>query len=393
MKLMKTQIMPRHFVILLIICGSLLSCEQKPADKSIVRSRKYKESVIEAYKKVSLFRTINNIPGLAVAVSINNQLVWADGFGYSNFELKAKASPSHKFRIGQVSELITAVTATKLYEQGKLKIDQPIAELLPGLSQKPANYTIHQLGVHSSGIRDEKTAAGKGNTNSLEKLIPSFINDDLLYEPDTYVLHSELGYDLIGYAIQKITNEPFLKVEKKILLDTLKLSNTIPDNPYLIIENKSSTYNYDYLARPISSGQIDLRGKEASAGYLSSVLDLVRLGNTLLYPGFLKQETIDLITKPYTLKSGQISPFGFGLIVNKDTEGQTFYGQRGSLSGGCTSLLIYPDDKLVIAISSNIENGSWELPVFDVASIFQGQLHPDRKAKTQEKGQESPKSK
>ncbi len=393
MRLIKIQLPAKHIVILLILCGSLLSCKQKTTDKSIVRSRKYKESVIEAYKKVSLFSKINNIPGLTVAVSINNQLVWADGFGYSNYELKAKASPTHKFRIGQASELITALTAAKLYEQGKLKLDQPVAELLPGLSQKPLNYTIYQLGVHSSGIREEKTIDGKGNPNNLDKLVASFINNDLQFAPGTYVSHSELGFDLIGYIIQKTNNELFTKVVKKTLLDTLKLSSTIPDNPISIIEDKSSTYNYDYIAQPIVSNQIDLRGKEASAGYLSSVLDLVKLGNTLLYPGFFKQQTIDLITKPYVVEGGQLSPFGFGLIINKDNKGQIFYGQRGSLSGGSTLLLIYPEDKLVIAMSSNIENGSGELPVFDVASIFQDQLHPDRKAKTQEKGQESPKSK
>jgi hypothetical protein len=38
----------------------------------------------------------------------------------------------------------------------------------------------------------------------------------------------------------------------------------------------------------------------------------------------------------------------------------------------------------VIAIACNIGDGSWELPVFEVASIFQNQLHPEKKAKTPE---------
>jgi CubicO group peptidase (beta-lactamase class C family) len=338
----------------------------------------------DAYQKVGLFCTINNVPGLTVAVSIDNQLVWADGFGYSSYELKTKTSPTHKFRIGQISELISSLTAAKLYEEGKLKIDRPVSELLPELSQKKASYTIQQLGAHASGLREEKTAAGKGNTNNIETLIPSFINDSLLFEPGNYNSHTELGFDLIGYIIQKTNNESFTKMVKKTLLDTLKLSNTIQDNPYAIIENKSNTYDYDYIAQPMVSGQIDLRGKEASAGYLSSVIDLVKIGNTLLYPGFLKQETIDLITKPYILKTGQTSMFGFGLIVNKDNEGKPFLGQKGSVSGGSSALLIYPEDKLVIAIACNIGDSSWELPVFEVASIFQSQLHPERKTKAPE---------
>jgi len=382
---MKTQTRFKRLVILLSICGLFISCSQKTVDKSIVRLPKYKQSLIDAYQKVGVFCTINYVPGLTVAVSIDNQLVWADGFGYSSSELKTKALPIHKFRIGQISELITTLTAAKLYEEGKLKLDQPVAELLPELNLKPTNnYTIHQLGTHSSGIRVEKTLAGKGNINNLDELIPSYINDSLLYEPGTYTLHTELGFDLIGYIIQKTNKELYTQVVKKTLLDTLKLENTVEDSPFSIIGNKSNTYDYDYLAQPIVSSPIDLRGKEASAGYLSSVVDLVKIGNTLLYPGFLKQETIDLITKSYTLKNGQASQFGFGLIVGKDNEGRTFYGQRGILSGGCATLLIYPDDKLVIAIAGNIGNGSWELPVFEVASVFQEQLHPEKKAKVQE---------
>ena len=380
---MKTQTLFKSLVILLI-CGLLFSCQKKTSDPSIVRSGKYKQSVVEAYKKVGLFCAINYIPGLTVAVSIDNQLIWADGFGYSSVELKTKASPTHRFRIGQVSELITTLTASKLYEEGKLKFDQPVSELLPELAQKPTNYTVYQLGVHAAGIRTEKTAAGRGNTTNYETLIPSFISDSLLYEPGIYTLHTELGFDLIGYIIEKTNKDSFTRIAKKTLIDTLKLSNTIQDNPYSIIENKSNTYDYDYMAQPMVAGSIDLRSKEASAGYLSSVIDMVKMGNTLLYPGFLKQETIERITKPYVLKSGKTSSFGFGLIVNQDNEGKTFLGQKGSVSGGSSALLIFPEDKIVIAMSANIGGGSWELPVFEVASIFQNQLHPEKKAKTPE---------
>jgi CubicO group peptidase (beta-lactamase class C family) len=391
---MKTQKLFKQLLILLILCGTLLSCKKKPADESIVRSSKYKKSLIEAYQKLGVFSTINYIPGLTIAVSIDNQLVLADGFGYSNMELKTKTSPSHKFRIGQVSELVTTLTAAKLYEQGKLKMDQQVSEILPDLSKKPLPYSIYQLGTHSSGLRAENNPAGKGGIQRLDTIVNSFIKDDLLYEPGTGVLHTELGFDLIGYIIQKTNKDFFTNVVQKTLIDPLKLENTAPDNVYSIIKNRSNFYDYDYLAQPSGAEPIDLRGKEASAGYLCSVIDLVKMGNTLLYPGFLKQETIDMITKPFSTKSGQTSQFGFGLIVNKDMEGRVFYGQRGSVNGGFTMLLIYPEDKLVIAMASNIGNCSWEFPVFEIASIFQNQLHPERKAKVEEgihKPEEAPK--
>lgn len=381
---MKTPNIFYRLLIISIIGVILFSCKQKPVDESIVRDPKYKKSIIETYKKVGLFCTLNYIPGLSIAVSIDNKVVFADGFGYSNLELKSKSSPSHLYRIGQISELVTTLTAAKLSEEGKLSLQKPVNELLPGLFPKTASYTPYQLGVHTSGIKEQTIEAGKGTERTSEDLVSTFINDNLIYNPGNGIQHTELGIDLLGYVIQKTTGKPFYKVVKETLADNLKLSQTTPDNPFIIFDKKSSQYNYDFVAQPIVAPSIDLRGKEASAGYLSSVLDLVKLGNTLLYPGFLKKETLDLITNPYIFPSGQKSFYSFGLLVNKDNEGMTFWGQKGSVSGGSSAILIYPEDKLVVAIAANIGNSTWELPVFEVASVFQDQLHPERKAKKEE---------
>lgn len=374
---MKKQVLFRA-ILVLTICGTLLSCEKKSSDPTVVRTAKYRKSLKEAYQKLGLFYQTNTIPGMTVAVSISNQLVWADGFGYSNYELKAKTSPSHKFRIGQISELITALTAAKLYEEGKLQIDRPVSEYLPEMNQKHLDYTIRQLGAHAAGIRQESVKAGKDSVNTLEQIVKSFIYDDLFFPPGTYYSHTELGIDLIAQIIEKSQGMNFTKAVKMTLTDTLNLTSTIPDVPFRIIENRSSHYDYDFIAQPMVAGQIDLRGKEASAGYLSSVIDLVKMGNAILYPGFLKQETINLLTTPFKLTNGQEISYSFGLIVSKDYKNRTFYGQRGGVSGGSATLLIYPEDKLVIAIASNIENNSQELPVFEIANIFLAQLHPEQ---------------
>lgn len=387
---MRLQILPKSLMIL-FICGTLLSCSRKNPDPSVVHSLKYRSCLKEGYEKVGLFYHANIVPGLAVAVSIDNKIVWADGFGYSNFELKTKVSPTHKFRIGQLSEMITALTAAKLYEEGKLPLDKPVSEIIPQISKNPLNYTIRQLGTHTAGIRPENTQAGKGDGTTLEKFIPQFIDDELVYAPGTNFAHTELGFDLMGYLIEKAAQKPFVKAVSEILTDTLKLTDTTPDSPYRIIDNKSNHYDYDFIAQPMVASQIDLRGKEASAGYLSSVLDLIKMGNLLLYPGFLKQETIDLMTVPYKMGE-QSSNYSFGMFTSKDYLNRTFYGQRGSVQGGSAALLIYPEDKLVVAIASNVGSNSWELPVFEIAEVFVKKLHPElfKKEENQDASNEQP---
>lgn len=375
---MKTHILSKSLLIL-IICGTILSCKQKPEDPSIVRSTKYKKCLIEGYQKLGLFSSTNMIPAITIAVSIDNQVIWADGIGYSNQELKVKASPSHKFRIGQTTEIITALTAAKLIEDGRLMIDKPVAEYLPDMSKKTADFTIRQLGANSSGLRIESNLAGQGTNNTLDQQVLSFINDSLAYEPGTTSVFTELGFDLMGHIIEKTGKKNFNKVVKETILDTLKLTSTVPDVFFMITENRSNTYDYNFLSLLINAPQIDLRGKEASAGYLSSVLDLVKIGNTLLVPGFLKKETINLLKTPFKLNNGEKTQYSFGWIVSKDLENRVFYGQKGSIKGGCSAILIYPEDKLVIAIAGNIQSETWNLPIFEMAEIFLKQLHPEKK--------------
>lgn len=377
------------YLFILIVLGVVTSCRPTQTDPSIVRLPKYKESIREAYGKMGFFSQSNMIPGITVAVSINNEIVWADGFGYSNYELKTKALPIHKFRIGQVSQFITAITAAKLAEEGKLQIDKPVAELYPEMSKKPFDFTIRQLGANSAGIRQENTPAGKGNGTNIQSLVSSFIDDDFVYEPGTSLLTTELGFDLMGFLIEKNTQIPFMKTVKKTVIDTLHLSGTCTDSPFQIIDNKSTNYDFDFVAQPILAKPIDLRGKEASAGYLSTALDLVKLGNTVLFPGFLKQESIDLLTKPFKLNSGQESQYAFGLIVTKDMMGRYFLGLSGAVTGGSAALVIFPEDKMVISVTANVKNDSWELPVFDIAEVFLKHLHPDLYSKNQEENPQS----
>ena len=387
---MKTQTLFKKFVILLTICGSLISCKQKPKDESVIQNLKYKKSIAEVYKNLSIFCQLNSIPGLAFAVSIDNKIVLADGLGYSNVELKTNTSPSHLFRIGQVSQIITSLTAAKLYEEGKLKLDKPVNELFPDLNAKSATYNLYQLGVQSAGINAPKPITENGATNRLDEYVAPYINDTLIYEPGTYVFATDAGFDLLGYFIQKSANEPFSAVVKKTLLSNLQLSDTKLDNPYVIFDKKASQYDFSFLGAPGVARQLDLHGQEASSGYLSSVLDLVKIGNTLIYPGFLKKETLDMITKRYAAKNDPKSIFGFGMVVNQDINDRVFYGQIGKVIGGSSAVLIYPEDKLVIAMAANVGSGVWELPIFEVASIFQAQLHPET-AKAKEGQEVTPK--
>ena len=96
------------------------------------------------------------LPGIAVGVVSDQELVWATGFGFANVEAKTPMTPATKFRMASHSKLFTAIAIMQLREQGKLRLDDPVEKYLPWFKAKPAGdddgpITIEQLLSHSSG--------------------------------------------------------------------------------------------------------------------------------------------------------------------------------------------------------------------------------------------------
>jgi serine beta-lactamase-like protein LACTB len=151
------------------------------------------------------------VPGIAVGVSKNNQIVFAKGFGYSDVENGVKVTPNTIMRIASISKPITCAIAAKLYELNKLDIDKPIndyVKTLPEFKFKTKSYklTSRQLMCHLSGIRHykeknnyDKNSNQTGDTQYPEfylnknfkntrEALDLFINDELAAEPGIFFL-------------------------------------------------------------------------------------------------------------------------------------------------------------------------------------------------------------
>ena len=72
----------------------------------------------------------NRIPGAGVAVTDHGRLVLARGYGYADIGAKKQVQPTSMFRIASISKPITAVAIMQLVEQGKLKLEDRVLDIL-----------------------------------------------------------------------------------------------------------------------------------------------------------------------------------------------------------------------------------------------------------------------
>src|SRR4030042_70440 len=131
----------------------------------------------------------SEVPGLAIALIRNNQIIWTEGFGVTNRLTGSPVSSKTVFEVASISKVVTAYIALRLVEEGKLSIDKPVHNYLKKPWLPPSDFadkiTLRHLLSHSSGIGD----------NVL------FKNKSIMFEPGTDFLYSGFGAEYVRELI------------------------------------------------------------------------------------------------------------------------------------------------------------------------------------------------
>jgi serine beta-lactamase-like protein LACTB, mitochondrial len=112
-----------------------------PSTASAAPTDQYAGSVGESRRLARALVVDDNLPGLSVAVAVDGEIVWAEGFGWSDVESRTPLTPLTRFRLGAVSKPLTAVAAALLHDQGRLDLDAPVQRYVPAYPKKQWTVT------------------------------------------------------------------------------------------------------------------------------------------------------------------------------------------------------------------------------------------------------------
>lgn len=299
-----------------------------------------------------------NLPGLSIAVGIDGAVVWSEGFGYADLELRVPLTPLTRFRIGSVSKPFTATAVGLLYEEGKLDLDAPVQRYVPGFPEKRWPVTTRQLGGHIAGIRhyrDDEFLSSRHYDGVLEGL-RIFADDPLLFRPGTDYSYSSYGWNLISAVVQMASGEEFLPFMMQRVFRPLGMRHTVPDQVTRVIPQRSSYYEHDSDGRIVNAPFVDNSYKWAGGGFLSTPEDLIRFGFGYIRDPLLKPATVELLFTPQHLESGETTGYGIGWRTTEDWSGRRAVGHTGGSVGGTTAFWTYPGQQMVIAAVSNLSD-------------------------------------
>ena len=160
---------------------------------------------------------------------------WSTTAGVADVKTGVPASPDAAFRIGSISKTFVAVAVLKLVAAGKIDLDAPINDYVPGLLTRGDVITIRELLLHTAGLGEIQIAHGNGQAigNFSEACHKTYdptaqvkSTDVQLFEPGTDYSYSNAGYIALQLVIEKVTGQPYAQVISQLILTPLGLSKT-----------------------------------------------------------------------------------------------------------------------------------------------------------------------
>ena len=362
------------FVLAALVLANTTACKQSTASQQRLRYAeaapvRHGPAITEA--RTILQARLADLPGISVAVGLEERIVWSEGFGWADIEQRVPVTPATRFRVGSVAKPMTAALLALVYEEGKIDLDAPVQRYVPSFPVKKHPVTTRELAGHLAGIRHYQGNEffSSRHYETVPEGLEIFENDPLLFQPGKQFSYSSYGWNLISAVLEGATGKPFLPQMQARIFDPLGMRSTVADWNRLIIHDRARPYAIDPEERLANAPYVDNSYKWAGGGFLSTAEDLVRFGQAHLKPGFLKAETLSLLHTSQKTSDDKATGYGIGWTLAQDQQGRRVIRHGGGSVGGTTHLAIYPQQGLVIAVITNLSSAP-RLPVPSVVDAF-----------------------
>ncbi|KIH97702.1 beta-lactamase [Streptomonospora alba] len=310
------------------------------------------------------------IPGAAVAVVHDGELLSARGYGYADTgaggDEPVPVDPERTlFRTGSVSKLFTATAVMQLVEEGEVDLDTDVHEYIdftiPTSFDEPV--TMRHLLSHTPGFEERVSGMilPQGTETDLRKRLATDPPEQV-FEPGTVPAYSNYGNALAGYIVERVSGVPFEKyLQQNVLepagMDSSTFAQPLPDS----LEGRlAGGYAADGTApagpfevvSDVPAGALTAPATDMAQFMLAHLNDAGTGPSALLDP-----ETLERMHEPAlgeeslgNLAAGPRMALGF---FREDRNGHRIVGHGGDTTYFHSHMQIYPDEDTGIFVSVN----------------------------------------
>lgn len=316
--------------------------------------------------------------GAAVGVFVGGEAVLSAGFGVADRATGARVTSEHRFRIGSLTKPVTALALLLLIEEGRARRGDPALRFAPeiGRARNPfpgaPGPTLAQLATMTGGLAREPEPLAPyalgAPADWLETLGRALGHTRFEFEPGTRYRYSNIGYAVLGAAVERAAGRPFLEFVRERLLRPLGMDATgfSPGGG-----TGAGRIAFGHAAEGDGAADRDTPRRERegrgyrvpNGGLWSTVADLgvllrflVGIGSPAfdaVLPAATRRDNLSPVVADADLGRG----YGFGFMARRMTDaggaGFTAYGHLGNLAGYRAAGWIEPGTDAAVVVLRN----------------------------------------
>jgi CubicO group peptidase (beta-lactamase class C family) len=306
-----------------------------------------------------------HIPGLALAITHENQVMYVKGYGKAN--TRQLVTPQTQFPIASLSKSFTAIAVLQLVEAGKIDLDAPVKQYLPDFTladtKTAAQITIRQLLSHTSGLSDWSFSESlqPPPTNNAER-VNSLHNAHLVAAPGAEFHYFNPNYDVLARVVEVVIGQSFGEYLQSHILTPLQMSQTFHATTMTEAQQRASRMATGHLmafAIPFTAQELSgyLGG---NAGVISTAEDMAKV--LILHSNEGQFEDTQLLTPDsmalmYTSPPKPDTSYTMGWFVTTEN-GRKILQHNGILPTFYTDAAVLSNEKYSIALLYNISASS-----------------------------------
>ncbi len=305
------------------------------------------------------------IPGLSLAVLQDGRLVKAQGYGFADVSAKVPATPDTVYKIASLSKAVLAAGVLRLVQDGRIKLDDPIAKYLEGTPPSWSPISVRHLLSHTSGLVREGPAFDAMRVVSDAEVVRSAYSTPLRFTPGERHEYGNLNYFVLAEIIRTLTGRPWTEYMDTQIFKPAGMTSTWPTNTTAVVPNRAAGYVDNDKLRPAPEW-VALR---PSGAFLSTVRDLARWDAALDAGQLLSDDSKRQAWTPTRLNDGKAAPYGLGWYVSI-INGRRRVQHTGGMPGARAGFVKYPDDRLTIIVLMNLDDVDIESILGGIASRY-----------------------
>ncbi|MFK3979918.1 serine hydrolase domain-containing protein [Micromonospora sp. NPDC050397] len=314
---------------------------------------------------------------------------WVGSAGVRELGKPAKPPTDGRFRIGSTTKTFTATLVLRLVAEGKIGLDDPANDHLPGFRLDP-RITVRMLLQHTSGlfnftgeIYDDGTFApgipsidkewvdNRFHTYRDEELVRLALSKPARFEPGADWSYSNTNYVLAKLLVERITGRPYAEEMRRLILRPLGLSGTVVPgvSPELPEPHAHGYYRYRDGGqwKVVDTTRFNPSWVSAAGDMVSTTEDLHTFVSALLGGSLLPAPLLAEMCTPHP-KSGDYR-YGLGLFVQETEFGGTVLHHNGGLWGWAALMYSTPDGSRTL--TGSLTSGDAELDLAAMAGTFE----------------------